>query len=599
MIILKTLRWSNAFSYGLDNEINFDECPLTQLVGANGHGKTSIALVLEEALFNKNSKGVKKGSILNRYVKDKFYTIEVIFTKDDSLYTVYTKRGSTQSVKFTKDGEDISSHTSTSTYKTIEDVLGMDHKTFSQIVFQSSASSLEFLTATDSNRKKFLIDLLSLDKYTSAADIFKAVAKQIDIEVAGISGRIGSINSWLSKHADMDLSAKEIVSDIPGSPTDLMEKVAAIKQQITTLQSDNARITQNNKYNELIRSINVVPAGAKPDTDVSELISVKAHATKTVTDSEAFIKKMNTLGSVCPTCLQDIDKHKVDELVSEKMLAKTAAEKEVLAAVKTIQEAQHAEKIWLERTKAINDYEQYHSLYNPDMPKDLYDKNSLESQLRETEKTISSIESTIKQINAANSLAVAWNAKIDVIKQQQEEYQKEIVTLNASLDELAKRLSHISVLVKTFSPSGLVAYKIECRVKDLEEATNSYLNELSDGRFQLSFEIAGNDKLNVVIIDNGISVDIAELSGGERARVNVAALLGIRKLLQALSNNRINLLFMDETVENLDVAGKEKLVEVLLQETSLNTILVSHGFQHPLLEKVHVVKENNISRIEQ
>ena len=75
-------------------------------------------------------------------------------------------------------------------------------------------------------------------------------------------------------------------------------------------------------------------------------------------------------------------------------------------------------------------------------------------------------------------------------------------------------------------------------------------------------------------------------------------LLGIRRLMQGLSNNRINLLVLDETIENLDLDGKEKLVEVLLNEDFLNTFIISHSFSHPLLERVYVVKENNISRID-
>jgi ABC-type multidrug transport system ATPase subunit len=68
--------------------------------------------------------------------------------------------------------------------------------------------------------------------------------------------------------------------------------------------------------------------------------------------------------------------------------------------------------------------------------------------------------------------------------------------------------------------------------------------------------------------------------------------------MQSLSNSRTNLLILDETVENLDAEGKEKLIEVLLEEENLNTFLISHGFSHPLLEKLHILKENNISRIE-
>ena len=68
--------------------------------------------------------------------------------------------------------------------------------------------------------------------------------------------------------------------------------------------------------------------------------------------------------------------------------------------------------------------------------------------------------------------------------------------------------------------------------------------------------------------------------------------------MQTLSSSRINLLILDETVEALDVDGKEKLVEVLLREEHLNTFLVSHGFSHPLLDKINVIKRSNVSRIE-
>ena len=109
-------------------------------------------MILEEVLFNKNSKSIKKADILNRYVKDKNYSIELEFERDNTEYQIKTSRGTSQTVKLFKSGVDISAHTATATYKMIEDILGFDHKTFSQIVYQSNASSLEFLTAADTAR---------------------------------------------------------------------------------------------------------------------------------------------------------------------------------------------------------------------------------------------------------------------------------------------------------------------------------------------------------------------------------------------------------------------------------------------------------------
>jgi len=86
--------------------------------------------------------------------------------------------------------------------------------------------------------------------------------------------------------------------------------------------------------------------------------------------------------------------------------------------------------------------------------------------------------------------------------------------------------TYLEVLKKAFSTNGLLAYKIESLVKDLEELANKYLAELSDGRFNLQFVI-NNDKLNVEVDDNGKAVEILALSSGELARVNIATLIAI------------------------------------------------------------------------
>jgi DNA repair exonuclease SbcCD ATPase subunit len=253
---------------------------------------------------------------------------------------------------------------------------------------------------------------------------------------------------------------------------------------------------------------------------------------------------------------------------------------------------------WTRRSEVNKQYETYYNLYDTTMTTEVLDKAELEREIQSLEKEISDISSEIKRITTKNAEISAHNAKVELIASQLEDNQSSVVDLKSQLDVLNDRLATLQVLVKTFSSTGLVAYKIECLVKDLEEVTNTYLQELSSGRFQIGFRVSSSDKLNVVITDHGKDIEMLALSGGERARVNAAALLGIRKLMQSLSNTRINLLVLDETIENLDLEGKEKLVEVLLSEPYLNTFVISHGFQHPLLSKLQVIKQNNISRIE-
>jgi DNA repair exonuclease SbcCD ATPase subunit len=597
LITLKTLKWSNAFSYGDNNSINFAESPLVQLVGKNGHGKSSIALILEEVLFNKNSKGVKKGDILNRYAGAKSYSIELKFSKDDTEYRIETRRGASQAVKFYRDGTDISSHTSTQTYKQIEEVIGMDHKTFSQIVYQSSASSLEFLTSPDTARKKFLIEILNLGRYTQAGEIFKEAAAAVAKELAVVEGKVSVTRQWLEKYQGLDFSQTPLVL-VPHSPDSEALEAAKIQDQIDGIEATNKKISQNNRYKAQQANLVVLAIPAKPAEAESFYQKQAIEAGARYKAAKTLYEKYSKLSGTCPTCFSEIDSCHTDRLVDEqKSLMATAKAEEVSFSAKAAEISAQL-KSWQVATKSHEEQERYLQLIDTTLPSELLDEAELSARVAELNNQVLRARKAVKDAEAKNKTINAENAKLALLEGQVGEMQCELASHKTTLDRLSYRLNTFNTLVKTFSTTGLVAYKIEGLVKDLEELANQYLGELSGGRFQISFQISGNDKLNVVITDNGVDIDISALSGGERARVNVATLLAIRKLMQGLSQSRINLLVLDETVEALDVDGKEKLIEVLLQEESLNTVLISHGFSHPLLEKVFVTKQQNISRIE-
>jgi DNA repair exonuclease SbcCD ATPase subunit len=611
MIILKELRWSNAFSYGRDNVVNFVVSPLTQLVGKNGHGKSSVALILEEVLFNKNSKGIKKADILNRYVKEKSYSIELDFEKDATSYQIKSSRGTAQTVKLYKNNNDISSHTATATYKAIEDIIGFDHKTFAQIVYQSNASSLEFLTAPDTARKKFLIELLNLGVYTKAQEIFKDVAGDLNREIASVQSQVTTVNSWLNKYSKTDLDPKPL-QDVPEFNQLLTQELTNTETKLANIESANKKITQNNTYKKIQAGIKLYPLPEQPNdnpqplkTETAKLNTESVELSKTIRDSQAFVTKISALHGTCPTCLQLIDEAKITELLAEQNQIQAIAKKrntEIKSRVNEIdvvlEEMTQRVRAWDTANKTRDEWEKYYALINTDLQAELYDKNELASKVIELETAIFNLKNVISKVDKANREASTHNVKVELLAKQLVEMNEELETYSSKLHELSERMGILNILTKTFSTTGLVAYKIECLVKDLEELTNEYLVDLSDGRFQIAFRVSSSDKLNVIITDNSKDIDILALSGGERARVNVATLLAIRKLMQSLSSSRINLLILDETVEALDTDGKERLVEVLLREEFLNTFLVSHGFTHPLLEKIHVVKQNNISKIE-
>ena len=240
MITLQTLKWDNCFSYGSGNELQLDDNTVTQILGTNGMGKSSIPLIIEEALYNKNSKGIKKADIPNRYVNDG-YSISLSFTKDEDTYQITVNRKTNIKVKLEKNGTDISSHTATNTYKSLQEVLGVDFKTFSQLVYQNTNASLQFLTATDANRKKFLIDLLHLEKYVELFEVFKSASREVSNTSSTISGKLATVVKWLETNKLDDTSILPMLElDIDTSEDEKLMRSLSV--EIENISEKNKKI---------------------------------------------------------------------------------------------------------------------------------------------------------------------------------------------------------------------------------------------------------------------------------------------------------------------------------------------------------------------
>jgi len=599
MITLKKLKWSNCFSYGPDNELDLEDNTVTQIIGTNGMGKSSIPLIIEEVLYNKNSKGIKKADIPNRYINNG-YSIELSFEKDGSNYRIGVDRKSNIKVKLEKDGEDISSHTATNTYKSIQEVIGIDFKTFSQLVYQNTNASLQFLTATDTNRKKFLIDLLHLDNYVNLFEVFKEAAKESNSKIVEVNSEIATIEKWLQNNK-LDSTIVLPLLDFEIDTEENEKTFRSLSVELENISEKNKKILQNNQYKDMLSSIDInqvqtalqqLPPAESYDKYQSDLGQLSAG----IKAANSMLDKLLRLGDKCPTCEQDIDAEFKNELLqSEKTkLAKLDSDKDFNEDM--IRQIKRNNNSRINLSKAQKEWEDLYRSIDNTLPANTLDKNELEDRLKEVTSKLKEAKLEIDRISRENEARTRANTRIEIIQAQTDGFLNNLKQAQQILEQQKELDSNLDVLKKAFSTNGLLAYKIENLVKELEELANTYLAELSDGRFTLQF-IVSNDKLNVQITDNENVVDILALSSGELARVNTATLIAIRKLMSSISKSRINILFLDEVINVLDDTGREKLVEVLLTE-ELNTYVVSHGWTHPLLEKIEVVKQGNVSALD-
>lgn len=601
MITLKKVKWGYYFSYGDNNEIDLTENVVTQIIGENGNGKSSIPLILEEIIFNKNSKGIKKADIPNRYADKGYWGILTFDIDGEDEYRIEVDRKSTLKVKLYKNEADISSHTASNTFKTIEELFANDFKTTSQLIYQNNNTGLQFLTATDTTRKKFLIDLLQLDRYVELFELFKRVTKEHATDVTKLQGQIDTIERWLEQNRLEDLAERPLL-ELEGQ--DILQederKYAELSVELNNIEKTNKQIAKNNQYRNLLAAINIGEINAievQPIQSYDEEQSVLGGLTSEKRRKEAYIKKMEGLGDTCPTCEQEIEADFKENLINVELQELKSIETQIVDLNAKILEIKTNNQNHQFKQEKVKEWEELFNTVNKTLPTSPVDKQSLSDELSNITIRISNARQRIKEINEANQKAASVNSRIAVFKEQSTKFLAELDDASKKHKKATVDLSRLEVLKKAFSTNGLVAYKIENLVKDLEDLTNEYLAELSAGRFTLEFSVQ-SDKLNVNITDNGNDVDILALSSGELARVNTSTLLALRKLMSSISKTKINVLFLDEVINVLDEQGREKLVEVLLEQ-DLNTYIVSHGWTHPLLAKLVVVKEDEMSHIEQ
>jgi DNA repair exonuclease SbcCD ATPase subunit len=585
------------FSYGQNNEIDFTKSTVSQILGKNGHGKSTIAHILEELLFNKNSKGFKKATILNRNTYAITYTGAVEFEKDGDLYTVTVSRtGVVQKVSLKKNGEDISQHTTTATYELIEKLFGRDFKMFSQLIYQNSRSSLQFLTATDTIRKRFLIDLLNLEKYLDIYENIKVLIKDVTTDLNIHNGELIGLESWIKNNKLKNLVHQPLKENI-FIPENLVLEYKELSQLLNDINTKNTAILKNNQYRSmrdavsvehLIKNINYI--------DINDLLNIEITLKHNIDNNIKIKHKIKELKNRCHTCEQIIEasfrNNLLDELENTITKYKNDLDNNETNLIGARLQNAEYEKV----QKSIADFERYSNFIDNELPIQLHDRDEIEFKVNILKDAIDKFVAENNEIIMWNKEANNNNSKLELIKEQLVTAELNITKLKLNIAEINKVLNHLDVLKKAFSTNGLLAYKLEYSVKELEALTNEYLLELSDGRFQLIYAVV-NDKLNIIIKDNNIDVEIEALSSGELARVTTATLLAIRKLLASLSKDSINVLFLDEVIDVLDEEGKERLIDILIKETDLNTYIVSHGFTHPLLTKLKVEKVNNISRI--
>ena len=603
-IKLKQLRFSNMFSYGADNVIDFDKSRITQLTAPNGSGKSSIALILQETLFNKNIKSIKKADLLNRWTKNKSWNSRLTFTIDDIEYEINVVRNNnTTKVKLIENGLDITEHKVLDTYKKIQKLFALDFEVFSQLTYQSSTDLLDFLKATDTNRKKFLINLFNLEKYVDIGNQVKIKSSSTEKERISKKGELKSIDDFLESATIPD---KIEETTVPLVDESLQQKIGVLQQELNDYNDTCKKIDKNNIMLEERKNLKFDLTLKKPEINPSLFDEMRtlqndiSSAKSRIVEINKNLKAIDTQ-DVCYACGQAIDNTKAMELFSKNEgllhIENQNVENYQTQLAKLVDEETEYKRelgTYNINQRSVERFEQLSQLVDENLPTEFPNTQHISSEIKKLRDDYELQTQKANDVINRNKTVSAHNAKVDALIEQKTDFTNRQANVKNDTLILSDKLSSLNILKKAFSTSGIVAFKLENLTKELEVTINKYLSLLSDGQFQVNFHL-DKEKLNIVVVNNGIDTPIETVSGGEFSRIQTSILLAIRSLLAKLGGSSINLLFLDEITGVLDDEGKEKLIDVLRSESELNVFLISHDFTHPLIDKLSITKTDNIS----
>ena len=183
---IESVNFSNMFSYGEDNEINFGSVNgITGVFSPNAYGKSAMLATILTAFFNTSSRASRATivDVINEN-KDKA-TIEVFFSIDTKKYVIRreikrTKKDpnrakNTIQVFEIVNGEEVNKmgvNNTNATEKYIRDMLG-SYEEHTMTTFSQQFDATSFIDYNQSNRKELLSKFLGLDIIDSLHRLLK------------------------------------------------------------------------------------------------------------------------------------------------------------------------------------------------------------------------------------------------------------------------------------------------------------------------------------------------------------------------------------------------------------------------------------------
>lgn len=545
MITFEVIRWKNLLSTGnawTEIELNANKTNL--IMGANGHGKSTILDALCFVLFGKPFRKINKPSLTNS-VNGKDCRVEIEFGAYGKKYKIF--RGIKPNIfEIYVDGMLLNQDSASRDYQEYLEkfILKMNMKSFCQIVILGSASFTPFMQLTPADRRAIIEDLLDIQIFSIMNILVKQRVQEnkenLELNRATLKSNEGkkdyverTLKSLRQNNDDRLGELNSQYNDFASQKTDLLNKVKKLVDE------------KENLVDEI--------------TDISTLKQTYELAIKQIASWDNEIKRNQTereflrSSDNCPTCKQEIDYKFRDARIGNLLNEYTSTQ---IAAAKIENENQ----LILEH---INDREQKSKRIQTINAEIKADKQTMMHIVS----TMNNIEDNIDKIKNADTL----------VQDSEEELSKTIKEIDRLSDKINFYVSE-KVLIDTamalLKDGGIKTKIIKQYVPIINKLVNKYLDRMG---FFVNFNI--DENFNEVIKSRyRDEFSYANFSEGEKTRIDLALMFTWRAIAKMKNSVNTNLLILDEILDgSLDANGTDeflKIIQTLTDDT--NTFIISH-----------------------
>jgi DNA repair exonuclease SbcCD ATPase subunit len=569
MIKFKYIKWKNFLSTGDTwTEVNLVKSKSTLIVGENGAGKSTLLDALSLALYGRAFRKITKGQLVNT-INGRDALVEVEFAVGKHNYMI--RRGIKPTIfEVYQNGKMINQDAAIRDYQDLltNQILKLNHKSFSQIVVLGSASFTPFMQLSSSNRREVIEDLLDLQVFSTMNILLKSKSQQHRDDTLENDYKINSSEDKIALQENH-------IKSLSDNNNERIES-----NDIKIAENTDKISSYNIEQKLIVESIDTLQEQIKDKTKIEEKISKLSKIEIKIEQNISNLKKEISFfdnHENCPTCHQDIDEEFKCAHVSLKQ-EKLNESNNGLTLLKD--EANNTNKVINEMLDVIKQVDIKQREYS-----------NLQS-------SINACQRLIEEFRNDNNTIIGKLKEDNTAEKTLKELKKESGSLRTEKNNLIDRKILLDSASKILRDSGIKSRIIKQYVPVINKLVNKYLAAMD---FFVKFELDENfnEKIRSRYRDD-FSYD--SFSEGEKMRIDLALLFTWRAIAKIKNSISTNLLLMDEVFDSsLDNNGTEEFLKIINDLTAdTNLFIISHKGD-TLFDKFHNVirfeKVKNFSRI--